>query len=90
MRAISTTGGEIPTCTRSGIVSLTSVTVCASTRRIPLDRILRTMGGGRGKTITSVGCGGTSTSRLRTCFTRILPGCSHSHIRGKSVGGLVS
>lgn len=89
IRAIDTSGGEIPICTDSGMVSLNSVTVCASTRRMTLNRILRSMGGGRGNGIASLSCGGTSTRRLRTFVTRMLPGCSHSHMRADSVGGLV-
>lgn len=84
-----TSGGEIPTCTGSGMVSLKSVTVCAGRTRIPLRRILAGIGGGRGKRRTSISAS-TGPSRLHTCFTRVLPGFSHRHMCPDSVGGLVS
>lgn len=89
IRAVSTAGGHFPTCNGRGVVSLTSVTVCAGSSRIPLHSILHSVGRGRGTTVTSVSIGGTASRRLQRCLTRILPSFSHSEMCAGSVGGLV-
>lgn len=88
MRSL-TSGGHFPTCNGRGVVSLNSVTVCASARSIPLGRIFLSVGGGRGNTTMILSLGGTATSSLHTCLTRMLPAFSHSHMCPSSVGGLV-
>lgn len=90
IRSIDTRGGHFPTCKGRGVVSLTSVTVCAGSTRIPLHSILRSVGRGRGTKATSVSPGGTATRRLHTCLARMLPSFSHREMCVASVGGLVS